>query len=306
MVATNERALPHKSRLGFLRRKSKDELREQLKKEVEKESYLDCYVRSLGVQAEKLLTIPYFVHEIKSTAERIQYAEIVSKEFGSNGFENPLDYVLGIGSFFRQNIGHAETLKTIRDNINASSFEDFFNRFYEINSVDADFDGFLILKNMQEKNKNVVSDAFRRLLPPSPERLKDFYGSYEFHEDCIKTENEFQELIIKSTDPTHILKTHEKEILDKDPKKEVVPVVLWQNPRVNPQLKTKIDERIAEASLRHYERYLADTWIPYVQCAKEAIPEKFREIIGSIEREANASSIEASTVSSLVNFYNGL
>jgi len=295
MVEKNENNT-QRSRLSILsrfRRRSREEI---LKEDLRQEAFLDHYSDILSAEAEVLYRIPYFMWGAHSAARKIE---------NENRMANPITSILGVGGLTSRNIGHMEDHRYLTKNISSISEDVLRDKRYIATRGYDDFDGFLIVDDMPGNDKMVLADSFRRMLPTMPESIRGFF-SYEFHDDCIKSNDEFRNLVESSRINHYVpmIKKHEWEILDPDPSKRVVPTVLYMNP--NSVLQPTLQELVEKGYIRTMESYNDMTLSPWALDYKATFPAKAQEIIGNVVNEIKNNGLVKDDSRSCLEVYSKL
>jgi len=193
---------------------------------------------------------------------------------------NPIRGLFMVGSLSRKNIGHVETYEYVKNNIKTISGKDLWNKVRKIKTRHQDLDLYMILQNVTPKTKIDITNQFRNILPKPPSYIPETFDGYDLNDASVVTQEQLIYRLSKGS-----FTGHEHYLFGKNPKKEEIPVILFQNERMHPVLRTEFEELKEGRCLRDIETYISETWRPYVKKFKNEFPNINKLIIESINSE---------------------
>jgi len=247
---------------------------------VERSMYIKHFGDSISDGAQKTLRMPLLLDSASESTE------IISNIYPSPS-DNPIQYLLLVGSFAGESIDHMKDYKFVKENIDKISEIEYDSRLKDSLRGYKDIDLFLIHKETSPKIKFSATSILKSLLP-MPTSIEGLIDGWDLHDESIRTVEQilggFKSV---ETRQTTLLNKHELQVLEKNPMKNIKPVILWENENVRPELKEKIEGSVKTCCLRHMSDYLSQTWIPYAREFREEFPKVYEEIVNDIVEELN-------------------
>jgi hypothetical protein len=272
------------SKLNFFRRgKTKKEL-------------LSVYTLMVQKQGEKLLRVPQITYAV------VENFNLIDNEISSRGFSNPYEVCIMVGSLSaRENLGNIGEYTMVKENLSKLSEEEIEGEISKVASRHADCDLFLVVKReISPYTRRELALAFKSTLPKF--NIENF--EYEIHDDSIASRSKMlSNFTLARNGNLPLLLEHEREIFERNPKKEKVPVILARTDSLHPELEKELEFYVENGYLRTLQNYLNTTWKDYLRSYKVEFPKSFERIFNDIKVEVENSNLSDSSKKNILSSF---
>ncbi|MEM5781783.1 MAG: hypothetical protein QXD43_01125 [Candidatus Aenigmatarchaeota archaeon] len=268
---------------------------------LERSMYIEHFGGAVIDEGDKMIRTPPLLISLNETIE------LFSKAY-PNPSDFPIKYVALVGSFAKVDLNeHLEHFKYVKNNIKDITEEEYDSRLKESLRGFKDYDTFIILKEKTTPQVKFSTLSILKSLLPMPKSIEGLTDGWDIHDESTRDEEQVLEgFKLFETGQQNLLNKHELQFIDKNPNKNIKPVIVYENEYVKLELKEKVEDSLKIGALRTLSDYFSQSLGKYIKEFKNELPKDFEEIVNEINMELESGQYRISKPEQVKQFLTNL